>query len=615
MAPRRLRAHSPSFADDQTRTDAHRVIERARGAKPAVFTALAAMLFAALVAPREASAQARDGQARGMVRQALEDYQNLDVDGAMNRLRLAVNLCGTRNCSSQVLARVHMAMGVVAVGGQNDSTAGIEQFVTALRADNTAEPDAMLVTPEITAALAQARQRVRGGGGGTPVSNPPTGGNTGGGNSGGGNSGGGTPGMLLHTAPTEQVENTPLPVYVEPGSVRATRYVVRYRGLGMSNFAELDLTSIGSNGFGGEIPCGQVIQPSIEYYVAALDASGSVVGTAGASSTPNRVSIVRTRTRPAPALPGRMPPEQCREDCPPGMTGPQCHNRGGGGGGTRQMGDPCERNDQCSEGLHCDAGSCAAGEPSGGTPAPRSNHYIFGIDVGAGVGLGLLSGNTNTNPVTWQGVPGPPLFVRDAEGNVLLTNGRPMNSPINSDLSYAEFDRNTGMCAPPPNAPAGATAPSCPGSVSTGFAPAGFVYFALRLSPFRQAVVERLAFAVNGRFQWDNSGTGTLPMLFIGGRLSFALTSGGWQRNGPIVAVFAGSGVGQMQVRPLAPAGSPMGTQTGHFINGLNNAHVGVRFEYGFGNIGHIGIEGTANLQIPNFMFVADLQGTVGVHF
>ncbi|MEI8257528.1 MAG: hypothetical protein WCJ30_17785 [Deltaproteobacteria bacterium] len=196
---------------------------------------------ALLLSPAFAHAQQADSRARSMIRQAMEDYQNLEIDGALNRLRLALNACGPRNCTPAMLARVHIAMGVVAVGGQNDAAAGTNEFAQALQLDPNAEPDAMLVTPEITAAFNQAHSRAGG-----------TAGNTGR----PGNTGGNTNPVvntprpraavsLLHTPIPEQLENTPVPVYVEPpAGLGATRYVVHFRGLGSTAWTDLPMTTL-----------------------------------------------------------------------------------------------------------------------------------------------------------------------------------------------------------------------------------------------------------------------------------------------------------------------------------------------------------------------------------
>lgn len=126
--------------------------------------------------------------------------------------------------------------------------------------------------------------------------------------------------------------------------------------------------------------------------------------------------------------------------------------------------------------------------------------------------------------------------------------------------------------------------------------------------------MSRLGFGASVRYQFDASQRGTLSHFFFAGRAYFALTPAGWTRNGPVVAAFLGSGVGQMQARPLPPRSMPNANMA-HIISGLNNVHAGVRMEYGFGNIGHVGADVALNIQVPNFMFVIDAQAVLGLHF
>ncbi len=547
-----------------------------------------------LLSPALAHAQQADSRARSMIRQAMEDYQNLEIDGALNRLRLALNACGARNCTPAMLARVHIAIGVVAVGGQNDAAAGSNEFAQALQLDPNAEPDAMLVTPEITAAFNQARSRAGGGTGGT------TGGTTGrttGGTTGGttGATTGFTPPRpraavsLLHTPIPEQLENTPVPVYVEaPAGLGATRYVVHFRGLGSTAWTDLPLDHV-ANGFGAEIPCGQVIRPSLDYYVTATDDAGAALANASTAEAPTHINVVGARTQPAPALPGRMPPEQCGEDCPPGMTGPQCRHGGGGGGGAterghRQLGDPCENNNQCGEGMHCSEGACASGEPAhsggGGPSGPQAEWYRFAFDLGVGLGAVWLNGT--------------PSYAE--------------NRDWNQDGSL--------ICGrPDPNGDPTAGTLVCPVINSPGFAPAGMLYAAARVN-----IINRIGLGASARFQWDAASVGTLSSLFIGFRGYVAVTPAGFARRGLTIAPFIGSGVGQMQARP-ALARSVTTPSAHAWSGGLNNFHFGIHGEYGFG-IFHIAAALTANFQIPppapapgQLLFVLDAQLMVGMQF
>lgn len=518
-----------------------------------------------LLIPAFASAQQNDRRVRQMLSQAMESYQGLEVDQALNQLRLALRLCNNNRCSPAMQARVHVAIGIVTIGGQNDAAAGIEQFESALRLDPSASVDPTLETPEITQAFNQARQRVGGAGGSSTSSSGTTSSTS--------SSGRATVSALLHTPAPEQLENTPLPVYVEHGHVQAARFVIHYRGLGMSGYSTVPMERI-ANGYGGEVPCGQVIAPYVEYYVTAEDDSGRVIAAAGTPQQPVRVNIVHTRTQPAPALPGRMPREQCGEDCPPGMTGPQCRNSGSSSGerGQRQLGDPCSSDSQCATGLHCQEGSCATGERSNSS---GPDFYRFGIDLGGGIGLGYLQGNPAYAELRdWDG----------EDNGYGVTCGMPSGDPFMPTEPYA-----------------------CPRNITPGFAPMGYLHFGLRFNVIRQ-----LGIAVTARFQPDAASVGTLPFMLLGARAYLAVTSGGFSRNGLVIAPFVGGGFGQIQPRPGLINGN---RPTAHVVSGLSNAHAGGRIEYGFGNIAHVAAEATLNFQFTSYLFDIDLHALVGLHF
>src|SRR5262249_48858527 len=156
--------------------------------------------------------------------------------------------------------------------------------------------DQLYVTPEITAAFNQAHN----GGGSSPGRNPSNGGSRNPPQNNNPPPQNNNPppqnnnppprgdGSLAHTAWPEQLENTPLPVFVRPQNLEAAHYTVHYRGLGMSSFATLELSRVG-NGYGGEIPCGQIIQPRVEYYVTATDESGSVLAAVSSEEEPTQV--------------------------------------------------------------------------------------------------------------------------------------------------------------------------------------------------------------------------------------------------------------------------------------------------------------------------------------
>lgn len=534
-----------------------------------------ALFFVALtLVPLAAHAQQgpRDRTARSLIQTAMEDYQNLEIDRAMERLQSADRACANNGCSPRVAARVQMAMGIVAVGGQQNTEIGIESMVRALRLFADIEPDAMLVTSEITAAFEQARQRVRGGHASASGTNPtsPT-------SASGTNSSGGT---LLHSPAPEQLANTPLPVYVEPASALDAAHVyVFFRGNGMRAFERREMTRV-ANGFGTEIPCAAMIAPAMEYYVQAVDGTDRSIASVGSEASPVRVDIVRTRSHPAATLPGRAPPETCAadtEECPPGMSGPQCRSQGT----ARSLGDPCGSDTECGAEMHCDAGACAAGAASGGGLGPEivnpSRFSRFSFDLGGGVGLAFLTGRPSY-----------------AEQRVLV------------DGSGNIVGRNCGDYV-------------CYSTIDPGFAPTFYLSALVRFN-----ITRRIGIGVGARFQfgaadWSITGSGSTQSrsnpfanLLLTGRVYYAFTPNGFSTHGFVASALVGGGVGQIEPKPQLPERE---TRPGaHVLSGYGNAQAGVRLEYGFRNGFHAGGEAVMQFMFPTFLFDMDFTAFVGFH-
>lgn len=552
-----------------------------------VFVVAAAL---ALAAPSIAHAQQgpRDPQANSLVRQAMQDYQDLEIDRAVNRLDIALRTCGASNCSNAVLARVHMSIGIVRVGGQQNNAEGIAAMARALEIDSHAEPDTLLATAEISEAFNEARRQSGGG-----RSN----GNAGNGNTGnGGNTGPGrtppTPsrgGELLHTPAPEQLENTPLPVYVEPaGALNAAHVYVHFRGNGMRQYERREMQRLGA-GWGTEIPCVQIMQPGIDYYISAVDDADSTLASTGSESSPVHVNILGSAARrsfPAPTLPGRPAPASCAscEDCPPGMTGPTCCPRGGASSSARgQLGDPCGTSSECGDGLRCDAGACAvddgSGEGSGGggdEPPSRStrNFSRVSVDLGGGVGGAFLSGT--------------PAYAEQ----FVNSSGQPVCG------SY-----------------------TCYRTIDPGLAPTFFLNANVRYN-----ATARIGIAVGTRFQFDtapwtitapgSSGltkSNPLANLLLYARLYYAFTPGGFSPTGVVGSAFVGGGAGQIEPKPGVPASARY--PSAHVVSGYGNIQVGGRVEYGLRNGFHVAGELTLHFMMPTFLFNADLSALVGFHF
>lgn len=521
----------------------------------------------------------RDRAARSLITDAVEEYQNLEIERSLERLQNAVRTCANGGCSPAMTARVHMAIGIVQVGGQQNTAAGVEAMVRALQLDANAQPDAMLVTPEISAAFRQAQGQATGGArptGANPTASASTGTRRPAASSGGGE--------LLHTPAPEQLANTPLPVYVEPSATLSVEHVyVYYKGNGMRSFERREMARA-ANGYGAEIPCPAMIAPSMEYYVTAVDANTRVVATVGSETSPVQVPIVARRAHPAPSLPGRPPPATCAadtEECPPGMTGPQCRARPGARG-NRGLGDPCGSNDECGEGLHCDAGACGVGEPGAGeNPEPTDPNAArtsrFSFDLGGGIGAAFLTGRPSY-----------------AEQRILV------------DSSGAVRGRNCGNVV-------------CYQTIDPGFAPTFYLAANVRYN-----ITPRIGAAVVARFQFD-AAPWTIPAtaggaarsnpfanLLLMGRVYYAFTPHGFASQGFVASAFGGGGVGQIEPKPGLPSSE---TRRGaHVLSGYGNAHAGARVEYALRNGFHAGAEVTLQFMFPTFLFNIDTTAFVGFH-
>ena len=540
----------------------------------------AVFLAALAILPSTAFAQQgpRDRAARSLISDAVEEYQNLEIERSLERLQNAIRTCANGGCSPAMTARVHMAIGIVQVGGQTNATAGVESMVRSLQLDANAQPDAMLVTPEISAAFRQAQGQLSGGA--RPTSNNTANNNT--------QRRPTTPsGELLHTPAPEQLANTPLPVYVEPSATFSVEHVyVYYKGNGMRSFERREMNRA-ANGYGAEIPCASMIAPGMEYYVTAVDANTQVVATVGSETSPVQVAIVTRRSHPAPALPGRTPPETCAadtEECPPGMTGPQCR-RQPAARGNRGLGDPCAANEECGEGMHCDAGACGVGEASsgGGDEPPESTDpntvrtSRFSLDFGGGIGAAFLTGRPSY-----------------AEQRLL----------VNREGQVVSRDCGTVVCYQ---------------TIDPGFAPTFFL-----TANARYNFTPRIGAALVGRFQFDaapweiaaSAGgavrSNPFANLLLMARVYYVFTPHGFATSGFVASGFAGGGVGQIEPKPALPSTE---TRSGaHVLSGYGNAHAGARVEYAVRNGFHAGAEVTLQFMFQTFLFNIDTTVFLGFH-
>lgn len=562
---------------------------------------------AALAFPAPAHAQRALQQVLDLNRQAMEAYNNLEIEQAQTLLEQALQAAQRGRVTGAPLARTYMNLGVVAIGGMGDNGAGLNYFTQALQADPNAQLDPLTSTPDIQTTFALARQRAGaggGGGGGTtePEVTPPDDGG-----------GGATaaPGNLAHVPPQEQLTQTAVPVYVEiPG--RPAHVYLYYRAHGMREFQRVEMERV-AGGYGYEIPCTDVFEPEVSYYIVAFGSDGSPVGFAGAQATPITVPIVSARTTEAPALPGRAPPTQCVErECPPGMAG--CESGG------RALGDSCTSDSQCTSG-NCDDDLCAPGDGGGGGGGGGSgmgNAPRFFARIGGGVGLSYVSQGMRADRV--------PCNPDEIENGTCFAGSTAEEQPIEGWPQYRGAQPYTydeafwganGYVPVSGSVEAGGADTACSGDLDAdGFGNAACLYvqspglvanFQLRLE-IGYYVLEWLGISAFARFQ-PVSGVGPLSFMLVGARVHFRIFDEGAD-SGPSISAHLGGSGGQIQVAvpdngPFAPYGQ----------SGMGGFHFGANIGYRFmRNVG-IFVNPDFMFQVPNFLFNIDLTLGLEVGF
>jgi hypothetical protein len=330
-----------------------------------------ALVVALLLISGSAFAQnkAVETQAKALQKKAMEeDYLNVDLDKATDKLNQAISKCGTDKCSATLRALLRRDLATV-YSAANKKEEALATMVEALKADVSIQLDPNYKTKEIEAIYATAKTGKGGGGGG------------------------GTPsGDFTHTPAEEQAVRTPLPVYVEYGGSEAvTKIVVKYKGFGMTEYKTLELKKMGT-GWGANIPCADVQQGDVQYYIQGFNANNDPVATGGDRNNPYKVAIKKTISGDAPHLPGQQPVAQCAEtgDCPPDFPG--CKK--GVAADTDNLkgeGEDCEEDAQCKSGT-CKDDKCTK-PPETSSGGGRLRRIWIGVSFS--LDLQFLSGADN----------------------------------------------------------------------------------------------------------------------------------------------------------------------------------------------------------------------------
>ncbi len=516
-----------------------------------------------------ASAQSNPQQLAEANRVAMDAYNNLDLDAAKETLEQAAKNAEKAGVKGPALARTYANLGVVYVGGFSDNAAGLDAFVKALQQDASVEPDPLVSTPDIQQVYTLAKRKV-GSGGATATPAPAA-----------ARMPGPVEGNLTHVPAAEQLPQTGVPVYLEvPPDLAVAEVEIFYRSLGMPKPRSAKLVEIGS-GFGYVIPCSDVFEPKVEYFIVAKDAAGKQVGNAGTPQNPVAVPIVATRTQPPAALPGQAPPAQCAqtEECPPGMPG--CKKRG-----NKQMGDTCTADSECGEGLICKDDFCSIGERSEGDDEESGDAPRWSFSLGFVGGLAYVSDNMTADDAPPQAIANMADGLSTEDAKLLVEKaGWSCDTEMQGNQTVL---RNCSVALDRP----------------------GVVPHAAMMANLNFHVTPRLYLGGYGRLAFK-SGKGSLSNVLFGARIGYMITAP--KETGFVASLYAGAGGGQIQVQPPT---STKGSNSGPFVvSGLFNANVGANLGYRF--VRHLGlfVGPQAHFMAPTFLFDVDLIGGVEVPF
>jgi hypothetical protein len=129
---------------------------------------------------------------------------------------------------------------------------------------------------------------------------------------------------------------------------------------------------IDARGWGALVPCADVQQGTVVYYVQGYDANNDLVVTAGDRTNPFKTNIRTAPVSSPPHLPNAAPPAMCAEECPPGFPG--CKK-------TAPAKELKDVGELCDEASECRTGRCAGGRCE--APPPEKVRPRLWVGLGA----------------------------------------------------------------------------------------------------------------------------------------------------------------------------------------------------------------------------------------
>jgi hypothetical protein len=222
-------------------------------------------------------------------KKALARYETLDMEGAAQLLRDAIEACKNGNLERHtVAARTHLHLGVVYVSGLKHRELGLAEFRKALAIDPTMRMTKSLSNPEVEAAFAEAQAA-------TPLQSTggralpfPTGQEA-------PTATARTGEILFHPPVTLAVRDRPVTVKAQvPPGLGATKVVLAYRAEHGDEFLARDMVPVEhtTSWFRADIPAVATHGNWVVYYIEARRENDQVVATSGTAEEPHRIALM-----------------------------------------------------------------------------------------------------------------------------------------------------------------------------------------------------------------------------------------------------------------------------------------------------------------------------------
>jgi hypothetical protein len=485
-------------------------------------------------------------EAQALQKKAIEeDNLNVNYAGAVKKLQSALTKCDGDKCNSALKASLLRDLGAMQIlnGGVDEGKASFGQ---AIGMDSSIELDPSYKNPQLEGIWNDVKKKGGGGAGAAPMKAGPQ----------------PTGGDFVHSPATEALVRTPLPVYVEySGNEELTRVIVKYKGFGTSEWKTLELKKSDS-GFGALIPCKDVTQGLMQYYVQGFTDQHDPVANSGSKAKPFTVPVNLQISGPAASLPGEEPPEQCADtgECPPDFPG--C------GGKKKAAGEDCSKDaecdsgscaddkcaekkangDECSNDNECSSGTCSSGKCSGGKKAEGEecdSDSDCDSDKCTESKCAAGAGGSSKMSKLWIGISGQAdIFFLPGANDVCLVN--PTSGASINGAGYSCVDPSSGSSFPPTQVVDREINQGSSDQVVGGLK-LGNIRILLSLD---YALSQNVLIGLRAGYVAGTMPTGApFPPLHLEARLTYLLGKNAGSKKGVSPMLFAGLGAGEFDAK------------------------------------------------------------------